>query len=70
MPILRWRLAGCTGVVEVRVLLDIFTDLLQHAGISELEERDRTDDQEYDDRDGSGKAVVDAPAPEKARLYT
>ncbi len=42
--------------------LDIFTDLLPHAGIAELEEGDGADDKEDDDRDGCGKTVVHAAA--------
>ena len=43
----------------MRVTLDIFADLLPHAGIAELEQGDGADDEEDDDRDGGRKAVVD-----------
>ncbi len=41
-------------------MLDIFTDLLPHAGIAELEESNGANDKKDDDRDGRSKPIVDA----------
>src|SRR5574338_166709 len=41
------------------LILDIFTHLLPHARVAELEERYRADDEENDDGDGRREAVID-----------
>ena len=49
-------------------MLDIFTDLLPHTSIAELDEGYCAYDEKDNDRDGRSKSVIDTPTGSKSQV--